>query len=122
MVIDRGPGIHVVHLDILATDGTYFTRAVSDGLIVSTPTGSSAYSLSASGPLVHPDMPALIITPICPHTLSFRPLVLPSLPGITVQINPISRSDVYVRDRANIFFIRFRLMEEIELCYVQVTR
>ena len=101
MVIDRGPGIHVVHLDILTVDGSYFTKAVSDGLIVSTPTGSSAYSLSASGPLVHPDMPALIITPICPHTLSFRPLVLPSLPGIAVKINPNSRSDVYVQTVCN---------------------
>lgn len=88
--------MHVVNLDISTTDDAYFTKAISDGLIISTPTGSSAYSLSAGGPLVHSDIPSMIITPICPHTLSFRPLVLPSLPGIVVRVAPESRSDAYV--------------------------
>lgn len=96
VVLDRGPSMHVVTLDILTRQLEAFTTAIADGLVISTPTGSSAYSLSAGGPLVHPDLPALIITPICPHTLSFRPLVLPSKPGIAIRVNSDSRSDAYV--------------------------
>jgi len=58
-------------------NGTLFNSYYGDGLIVSTPTGSTAYNLSAGGPLVYPLMEALILTPICPHSLSQRPLVLP---------------------------------------------
>ncbi len=58
----------------------------SDGLIISTPTGSTAYSLSAGGPIIQPYIPAIIIAPICPHTLSFRPMVISSQSMIRIQI------------------------------------
>lgn len=60
---------------------------IADGLIISTPTGSTAYGLSAGGPVVHPGLDAVIIVPICPHTLNARPLVVPSYENITVKTN-----------------------------------
>lgn len=69
------PSPRVVTLE-LAVDGEVVTSYACDGLIVATPTGSTGHSLSASGPIVHPEAEALLITLICPHTLSSRPLVL----------------------------------------------
>jgi NAD+ kinase len=72
LVIDRGPSPYVSNLELYG-DNNLLTVVQADGCIFSTPTGSTAYSLSAGGSLVHPDIPAILLTPICPHTLSFRP-------------------------------------------------
>lgn len=58
---------------------------IADGLIISTPTGSTAYGLSAGGPVLHPELDAIVIVPVCPHTLNARPLVVPSCEHITVK-------------------------------------
>ncbi len=71
----------------LAIDGQFVTTYRADGLIVSTPTGSTAYSLSAGGPIIHPDMAALVIAPICPHTLSMRPLVVSDASRVEITLD-----------------------------------
>jgi len=78
------------HMQDFATwvDGVYVNTHGGDGLIVATTTGSTAYALSCGGPILHPEVDALVIVPICPHTLSDRPLVVPSRCAIEVRIQP----------------------------------
>ncbi|KAH9006607.1 ATP-NAD kinase [Lactarius hatsudake] len=85
VALHRGSSPHLNTIDAYV-DGQHLTEAVSDGLIVSTPTGSTAYSLSAGGPIVHPSLSALVLTPICPRSLSFRPLVFPASSSITLRV------------------------------------
>ena len=77
IVIGKGTLAHMIELKI-AIQGRFVTNMRGDGLIVSSPTGSTAYSLSAGGPIIDPAVQSLILTPICPHTLTHRPLIVPS--------------------------------------------
>lgn len=85
LVINNGPVSRIVDLAIYI-DGNHITTFRADGIIFSTPTGSTAYSLSAGGPIVYPTLPVIIITPICPHILTNRPLVVSSESEIRVKV------------------------------------
>ncbi|TFL04875.1 ATP-NAD kinase-like domain-containing protein [Pterulicium gracile] len=94
LVVDRGPSPYVSLLELFG-DEHHMTTVQADGLTVSTPTGSTAYSLSAGGSLVHPEIPAILITPICPHTLSFRPMLLPDTMELRICVPFNSRSTAW---------------------------
>lgn len=94
LVIDRGPSPYVSNLELYGDDDL-LTVVQADGCIFSTPTGSTAYSLSAGGSLVHPDIPAILLTPICPHTLSFRPMLLNDSMLLRVSVPRSSRATAY---------------------------
>ncbi|MBM3224637.1 MAG: NAD(+) kinase [Candidatus Tectomicrobia bacterium] len=94
VVINKGTLARIINLET-SVDGLYLTTYRADGLIVSSPTGSTAYSMAAGGPIVHPNLHALVLNPICPYTLSHRPLVLPDTAHIQVQLQT-SDEDVLV--------------------------
>ena len=85
LVINNGPISRIVDLAVYI-DGTKITTFKADGIIFSTPTGSTAYSLSAGGPIVYPTLPVIVITPICPHILTNRPLVVSSNTEIKIKV------------------------------------
>ena len=89
-VINKGALARMMQLKITVSDG-YLTTLRADGLIVATPTGSTAYSLSAGGPIIHPTIHCFVVTPICPHTLSNRPIALPDT--VVVSVCLISQSE-----------------------------
>jgi NAD+ kinase len=95
VVVNKGPRSRLIDLSIWLGDGLV-TTVRADGLIVATPTGSTAYNLAAGGPIVQPNVDALVLTPIAPHTLTNRPIVIPS--SSTVRVKPVmdERDEVFV--------------------------
>jgi len=93
VVIAKAALAPMAELEVTA-GGQYVTTYKADGVIVATPTGSTAYSMAANGPILHPTMRGVILTPICPHTLTQRPIVLPDDMGLHITLQ--SRSEVVV--------------------------
>lgn len=95
VVIDRGMSSYLTNIDLFL-DGKHITSVQGDGLIVSTPTGSTAYSAAAGASMIHPSVPAILVSPICPHSLSFRPIVLPAGVELKIALSPDSRNSSWV--------------------------
>ena len=102
----RGLSGHLCNLDLLIND-KWVTSVQGDGLVVSTATGSTGYSVAAGSSMVHPQVNSTIITPICPHSLSFRPVVVPSTVNVKVRVAENARSSA---------LLSFDGKDTIELC------
>ena len=90
VLLGRGSSPFLTNFDA-CVDGVSLTTVQADGIIIATPTGSTAYNLSAGGPICMPTVPAMLFTPICPHSLSFRPLLIPDSSLIKLSIPASSR-------------------------------
>lgn len=97
VVINKGALARIIDLRV-SVDNHFLTTFRADGLIVSTPTGSTGYNLSAGGPILYPDLEALILTPICPFTLTHRPIIVPDTSVIDVQMGENSEEVVLTFD------------------------
>jgi NAD+ kinase len=98
IVVTRGSLSRIIEVSVWVGD-TFVARFRSDGLIVASPTGSTAYNLAAGGPIIHPSVEALVVTPIAPHTLTNRPIVVPS--DVEVRLRP------HVEGRDNEIYVSF---------------
>ncbi len=95
--VNMGPSGRVVEV-VLNWQGQFLNKFVGDGVVVATPTGSTAYSLAAGGPVVYPTMTALVITPLCPHALTARPIVLPGDGTVELELTGKSEEAVVTLD------------------------
>ncbi|MBN3294593.1 NADK kinase, partial [Polypterus senegalus] len=95
VVVDRGPSSYLSNVDLFL-DGHLITTVQGDGVIVSTPTGSTAYAVAAGASMIHPNVPSIMITPVCPHSLSFRPIVVPAGVELKIMLSPDSRNTAWV--------------------------
>ncbi|PYR09285.1 MAG: NAD(+) kinase [Acidobacteria bacterium] len=108
-------------IDLSVSIGSEFvTRVKADGLIVATPTGSTAYNLAAGGPIVQPTLDALLLTPIAPHTLTNRPIVVPASSPVRVQPHIEERDELYVTFDGQAG-LQLQAGDEIRICRAERT-
>ena len=105
---------------IVSVGDEFVTRVKSDGLIISTPTGSTAYNLAAGGPIVQPNVDALVLTPIAPHMLTNRPIVIPASSSVRVQPRMQERDELFVTFDGQAGF-KIQAGDEIRVCRAQQT-
>ncbi|HEX9186863.1 MAG TPA: NAD(+)/NADH kinase [Vicinamibacteria bacterium] len=94
VVITKAGPSRIIEVDV-TVDGAFVSSFRADGIIVSSPTGSTAYNLAAGGPILHPTLPAVVITPICPHMLTNRPLVVSDEARVEVRLRAARDVEVY---------------------------
>jgi NAD+ kinase len=111
-VINKGALARIIELET-TVNGEYLTTFQSDGLIISTPTGSTAYNLSAGGPIVYPSLHTIIITPICPHTLTNRPIIVPDDVQIRVLLGSKHQEVILTLDGQQGFPLEFEDVVEV---------
>ena len=111
-VINKGALARIIDLEA-TINGEYLTTFKSDGLIISTPTGSTAYNLSAGGPIVYPSLHCMIITPICPHTLTNRPIVIPDDVEIRAYLKTRQQEVILTLDGQQGFSLEYEDVVEI---------
>ena len=99
-VIERGRSEHLIGLGLYSQRGLV-SEYKADALIIATPTGSTAYNLAAGGPILHPDVKAVVLTPVCPHALTSRPLIFPDDLQLSLRLLPRSKSAALVVDGTN---------------------
>jgi NAD+ kinase len=95
VVVTKATLSRIIELDV-SVDGLFVSTFRADGLIVSSPTGSTAYNLAAGGPILHPTLPAIVLTPICPHMLTNRPLVVSDGSAIEVRLRAAQDCEVHI--------------------------
>ena len=114
VVVTKAARSRMIDLSV-SIGGEFVTRVKADGLIVATPTGSTAYNLAAGGPIVQPTLDALLLTPIAPHTLTNRPIVIPASSSVRVQPVMEERDEVYVTFDGQAGF-QLQAGDEIRIC------
>ncbi len=113
-VIERGSNTHLINIEVFS-EKFLVAQVKADALVIATPTGSTAYNLAAGGPILHPDVHAIVMTPVCPHALTSRPLIFPDDQQLSFKLVTQDKRVVLTVDGLN----RGEITHEDEICIVR---